>query len=117
MKRFQRTDEDESARENVEEGIQVVGVRTIKPVEEQLCIATRYARENLKRRVGRAIWAILAAHHQNTAIRENECGWIPASTLCENVCLRTDLREAKMRQLHLPEVEKCLDLPPSRSCH
>ena len=117
MKRFQRTDEDKSARKDVEEGIQVVGVCTIKPVKKQLRITTRYTRENLKRRVGHAIRAILATHHKNTSIRENECGWVPASTLCENVCLRTDFLEAKMSKLHLPEVEKSLDLPPSRSFH
>ena len=77
----------------MEEGIQVVRVRTIKPVEEQLCIATRYARENLKSRVGRAIRAILAAHHENTAIGQNKCGWIPTCTLCKNESMRIDVYE------------------------
>jgi hypothetical protein len=69
--RFRRTGKDVTARENVEEGIEVVGVRTIEPAEEHLCVSTRDARENLKRRVGRSVGTRLTAHHDNTSVGQN----------------------------------------------
>ncbi len=60
---FRRTDEDETAWEDVKEGIHIVGFCTIKPVEGHSCIATGDARENLNRSTGRATRAILTTHH------------------------------------------------------
>jgi hypothetical protein len=63
IKWIQRTDEDETAWENVKEGIQIVGIRTIKPVEEHKCIAAGDARENLNSSAEWATCTNLTTHH------------------------------------------------------
>ena len=68
---FGPTGEEATTRKNVKEGIEIVGVGTIKPVEEHLCVATGDAGENLKRRVGWSVRTRLAAHHDNAAIGQN----------------------------------------------
>ena len=65
----------------MEEGIQIIGVRTIKPIHEKECRATRYARENLKRRIGWSVRASLTADYDDAAIGQNACTRIPTSCL------------------------------------
>ena len=52
----------------MEEGIEIVGVRTIKPIHEKECRATGDARKNLKRGIGWSVRASLTADHDDTAI-------------------------------------------------
>jgi len=60
--RLKLTNEYATAREDMKEGIEIVWVCPLKPVEEERCTTTRNAGENLKRRVGRSVCARLAAH-------------------------------------------------------
>ena len=65
----------------MKEGIEIVRVGPIEPVKEDLRVATRNARENLKRRVGRGVCACLTTHNEDTAISHNKGCRIPTSTL------------------------------------
>ena len=47
----------------MKEGIEIIWIGPIEPVEVDLRVATRNAGENLKRRVGRSVCARLAAHN------------------------------------------------------
>jgi hypothetical protein len=82
---FQLTNEYVLARENMKEGIEVVWVCPLEPVEGNHRRSTRNAGENLKRRVARSICACLAAHNEDTAIGHDKGGRIPTSTLREDL--------------------------------
>ena len=79
--RLKLTNEYATAREDMKEGIEIVWVCPLEPVEEDLSVATRNAGENLKRRVGRGVCACLTAHNENTAISHDKGCRIPTSTL------------------------------------
>jgi hypothetical protein len=87
--RFRRTSEDVTAWENMEEGIEIVWVRAIEPVKVDLRVATRDARENLKRRIRRSVRTCLTTHHNDASVGQNQCRRVPAATLYKNRTLRT----------------------------
>ena len=65
----------------MEEGIEIVGVGTIKPVEVHLCVATGDTGENLKGRVRWCVRSRLTTDNDNAAIGQYKCTRIPTSTL------------------------------------
>jgi hypothetical protein len=83
--RFKLTNEYATTRENMEKGIEVSWVCPLEPVEEDGCLATRDARENLKRRVRWGDWACLAAHNEDAAIGKKKGSWIPTSSLNKEI--------------------------------
>jgi hypothetical protein len=65
----------------MKEWIQIIWVRPAEPVEEDLRVAARNAREDLKCRIGRGIRTCLTANDEDATICQNECGGIPTSAL------------------------------------
>jgi hypothetical protein len=65
----------------MEEGIEIVWICPLEPVEEDCRISTRDARENLKRRVRWGIGAYLSTHDKDTAIGKSKGRRIPTSSL------------------------------------
>jgi len=79
--RLKLTNEYATAGEDMKEGIEIVWVCPLKPVEEESCTTTRNAGENLKRRVDRGVCTCLTAHNEDTAIGHDKGCRIPTSGL------------------------------------
>jgi hypothetical protein len=82
---FKLTNKYATARENINEWIQIVRARPLEKVKGNLRATTGNPRENLNRWIGRAACACHAAHNKDTAIGHNKCGRVPTSTLCGNL--------------------------------
>jgi len=79
--RLKLTNEYATARKDMKEGIEIVWLCPLKPVKEDLRVATRNTGENLKRRVASGACAFLTTHNEDTAISHDKGCRIPTPTL------------------------------------
>ena len=70
-----------TARENINEWIEIVRARPLEKVKGNLRATTRNLRQSLDRCIGRTARASHATHNKDTAIGHNKCSRVPTSTL------------------------------------
>ena len=79
--RAPHTHEDVATRKNVEEGVEVVGVRAVKPVHKEIRRTTLRRRKDLESGLRGTVAANLASHDQDTAVRHDKARRVPTAPL------------------------------------
>ena len=77
----QRTREDPSTGHNLHEGIEIVWVRTVQPVHEQVCRTAFGGRENLQCGLGSTVASHFTANDENATIGHDHRSWVPTPPL------------------------------------
>ena len=78
---YKFTNKYATAREDINEWIEIVRARPLEEVKRNLRGTTGNPRDKLNRWISRTACACLAAHNKDTAIRHNKCGRVPTSAL------------------------------------